>query len=111
MTISYDDVVAADEAAGQVDRETVEKWVEIANAGFPDARFAHPRTGVIRPGHPHRGRVLYVLHMLNLPLPDLRAPHVRRRMTLRGVTKPGGKAPHVWDSTPHGRELKKFVRN
>lgn len=111
MTISYDDVIAAAPSVAETfDRQKVEELVALANAGFPDARFAHPKTGVVRPGTPFRGRVLYVLHMLNVPPVDLQASHIRRRMNLNNP-KPRGKTPHPWETTHHGLELKKLVKN
>lgn len=107
--ITYDDVVKADPSVEDLNRETVQSWIDIANAGFPDMRFAHPRTGIIRPGTPHRGKVLYVLHMLNVPPVDLNAPYIRARMT-PGASKTFIKTPHPWDSTHHGKQLKKLVK-
>lgn len=107
--ITYDDVVQADPIVESMNRETVQFWVDTANVGLPDERFAHARTGIIRPGTPHKGRVLYVLHMLNVPPVDLKALYIRERLKV-GTSKTYVKTPHPWDSTQHGKQLKKLVK-
>ena len=94
--ITYDDVVSAYPDVGNMDRDRVDTFVDIANIGFPDSRFGD------KPAVADRGRILYVMHMLEAPAVDINAPHVRAQM---GAPKPFGKKPHPWESTEHGKTL------
>jgi hypothetical protein len=98
--ITYDDVVSTYPTAERFERDRVDAVIEIANAGFPDSRFGG------KPAVADRGRLLYVMHMLEKPPVDLDAPHVRAQM---GAPKPFIKKPHPWHSTEYGKDLSGLV--
>lgn len=74
-------------------------FIEAANVGFPDSRFADP-------AYADRGRILYVMHMLTKPPINLSAPYIVAQM---GSPRPDIKKPDPWDGTTFGVELSNAV--
>lgn len=94
--ITFEDVLNNHPTVVRFEEARVEEFVQLANIGLPDSRFGGDDALA------DRGRILWVMHMMEKPPADLQAPHVLAQMS---NPKPFGKKPHPWGSTEHGAAL------
>lgn len=101
--ISTDDVTAAFPQAASFDPETVQGWVDVANATIHEERVKDLRTLTV-------AQVAFVMHQLEKPALNLRAPHVVARVSVPGRNAAWVKTPHPWAGTAHGDRLRAAVK-